>query len=123
MKKLFIAASLLIGMIAGATVLSSFSEPQREIRKEKEQITMNEGWTKIGVYKGEGPRRNETFVIWQKEGMCNSYYWVNVPYSSNYRDCYYTNPDEACSTTGVLMKDRDDNWYAALYGDKYIIDF
>lgn len=121
MKKLLIAASLLIGMIAGAMVLSSFSEPQREIRKEKEQITMNERWTKIGEYKGKGPSSYETFVIWQKEGMCNSYYWVNVLH--DYRDCCYTNPDEACSTTGVLMKDRDDNWYAALYGDKYIIDF
>lgn len=117
MKKLFIAASLIIGMIAGAMVLSSFSEPKQGERNESTEITMADGWTRVGVYYGydmDGDRSYYKFTIWEKEGMCNSYYWV---YNSD------KNPDETRSTTGVLRQNSEKKWYAALYGKNYYIDF
>lgn len=41
MKKLFIAASLLIGMIAGAIVLSSFSDPKQDSIVENTDVSFS----------------------------------------------------------------------------------
>lgn len=76
MKKLFIAASLIIGMIAGAMVLSSFSEPKQEINKECTQFSVNdpvywEGEAKTADY------YNAVYIkVYQTSGQCNSYYAV-----------------------------------------------
>lgn len=120
MKKLFIAASLLIGMIAGAMVLSSFSEPKENDNNACMEITMADGWTRVGQYQGVSKdNKTHEFVIWEKEGMCNSYYWVDRHNQG------YKNPDEVTSDTGkgVLRKNSEGKWYAAYIGVQYFIDF
>lgn len=123
MKKLFIAATLLIGMVAGAMVLSSFVAPKANDKTECSQITMNDGWRRVGVYYGydrDGKQSAFTFMIWQKEGMCGAYYWT---YSL---DAKY-DPDSAWKVnerfTGELRKNSEGKWYAALDGKNYFIDF
>lgn len=121
MKKLFIAASLIIGMVASAMVLSSFSEPKEMKNDSCTEITMADGWTKVGDYRGKtrDERKSAQFRIWEKEGMCNQYYWVLYDGSEN----GYENPDETQSSSGVLRQNRDGEWYAAYYGENYYIDF
>ena len=124
MKKLFIAASLIIGMIAGVMVLSSFSEPKQEIKK-CEKFSITDGWRKVGTCKGKCEDcytiSTETFHIWEKDGMCNAYYWV-IPYQGGVSDDL--NPDEVPSFyTGALRKNNDGKWYALYNGSKYYIDF
>lgn len=123
MKKLFIAASLIIGMIAGAMVLSSFSEPKQEIKK-CEKFSITDGWRKVGTCKGECEdctnKISVTFHIWEKDGMCNAYYWV-FPGIIGYDKL---NPDEVDSNfTGALRQNNDGKWYAMYDGKKYYIDF
>ena len=117
MKKLFIAASLIIGMVTSAMVLSSFSEPNEMKNDSCTEITMADGWTKVGVYTGSA-RDGGTLivVIWEKEGMCNQYYWVVA-------QAPVKNPDETKYDHGVLRQNRDGEWYAACYGKNYYIDF
>ncbi|MBQ6084382.1 MAG: hypothetical protein IJK92_08555 [Bacteroidales bacterium] len=118
MKKLFIAASLIIGMIAGAMVLSSFSEPKEELNEDCIEITMADDWTYVGDYVGRtSDDKTQRFRIWEKEGMCNSYYWVSKCDNSR------LNPDITSCTKGVLRQNRDGYWYAAFCGDNYFIDF
>lgn len=117
MKKLFIAATLLIVMVASAMVLSSFSEPKEDVKNESVQITMNDGWTEVGEYTGSARDGGTVrFVIWEKEGMCNQYYWVLA-------GVYVKNPDETEYIHGVLRQNRDGEWYAAYNGKNYYIDF
>lgn len=123
MKKLLIAASLLIGMIAGAMVLSSFSEPKEMDYKTCTEITMTDGWTYVGEYVGT-TRDGVThrFKIWEKEGMCNSFYWV--AYSKSYViQNWSLNPDETNFPSGVLRRNSEGKWYCAYNGDNYYIDF
>lgn len=44
MKKLFIAASLLIGMIAGVMVLSSFCDLQENVDKERSSVCIQDNF-------------------------------------------------------------------------------
>ena len=123
MKKLFIAASLLIGMIAGAMVLSSFSEPKEEINKDCMGICVkDDGWRRVGEYEGKTEDgKSTTFIIWEKEGMCNAYYWVAYHYNA---EPHRENPDKApAAATGALRQNRDGYWYAAYQGKNYFIDF
>ena len=121
MKKLFIAASLIIGMIAGAMVLSSFSEANNK-EDNKTEITMNDAWKRVGTYTGESRDNEEReFVIWEKDGMCNSYYWTTGLYGSYDPDWHWANNSD--SQTGALRKNRNGEWYAAYAGKNYYIDF
>ena len=121
MKKLFIAASLIIGMIAGAMVLSSFSEPKENDNNACMEITMADGWTRVGQYQGVSKDyKSETFIIWEKEGMCNSYYWTSGCYKGADPDWHWDNDP---SNVGALRKNRDGEWYAAYDGKNYFIDF
>jgi len=122
MKKLFIAASLIIGMIAGAMVLSSFSEPKEELNEDCIEITMADDWTYVGEYVGRtSDDETHRFKIWEKEGMCNSYYWVAK--SEYYDNGWINNPDETRCQTGVLRRNNEGRWYCAYRGDNYFIDF
>ena len=122
MKKLFIAATLLIVMVAGAMVLSSFSEPKENLKNESVQITTNDDWNRIGEYYGydrDGKRSWYSFVIWQKEGTCGAYYWT---YAWDVDPDYMKlNGDK--NRTGELRKNSEGKWYAALDGTNYFIDF
>ncbi len=83
MKKLLIAASLLIGMIAGAMVLSSFSEPKNG--------NVLEGVMKIDpptYWEGNAWLCTEQFShpylyikVYQVENQCNAYYAIVEYYS------------------------------------------
>lgn len=123
MKKLFIAASLIIGMIAGAMVLSSFSEPKQEESIDYTDIMMADGWTYVGEYRGfredhPGDNYYSKFVyVWEKGGMCGAYYWT-LAYNHKY------DPDEAVKhnhSNGKLMNSNG-KWYFAYDGDRYIVD-
>lgn len=46
-KKLFVTATLFIGMIAGAMVFSSFKAPKEEKSTNAAQIQMNDSWKKF----------------------------------------------------------------------------
>lgn len=121
MKKLFIAATLLIGMVAGAMVLSSFSEPKVVEEIACSRTELNDGWRVVGTYVGRYYFNGKisdtcTFVIWEKEGMCNAYYWVvnNDPKK---------NPDQVDATsTGALRKNSENKWCAAFHYKTYIIE-
>lgn len=116
MKKLLIVASMLTGMVAGAMVLSSFSEPKEMKIGTCKEITMADDWTLVGKYYGKdanGKQSGAMFTIWQKEGMCNQYYWV---YSDD------KTPDKTTAAHGVLRQNKEGNWYAA-NGTNYFIDF
>ena len=54
MKKLFIAASLIIGMIAGAMVLSSFSASNVSTKSENVKIESNDDGEYIDTFKAYG---------------------------------------------------------------------
>ena len=121
MKKLFLV--LVCAVLFSATfVLSSYKTNDNNVPTE-ELTAMSDDcdeYTYIGGYEGRSESGWERgFVIFQKEGMCNSYYWVNDSEYS-YKDyCRYidkTNP------RGVLMKDSEGRWYAAVKGTKYYID-
>lgn len=118
MKKLLIVASMLTGMVAGAMVLSSFSEPKEMKIGTCKEITMADDWTLVGKYYGKdanGMQSGYMFNIWQKEGMCNQYYWV---YGND------TNtPDKTTAAHGVLRQNKEGKWYVAYNGTNYFIDF
>lgn len=46
-KKLFVTVALLIGIIAGGMVFSSFMAPKDEKNNDVTQITMNDNWKKF----------------------------------------------------------------------------
>ena len=120
MKKLFLVL-VCTALFSATFVLSSYKTNENNVPTE-ELTAMSDDcdeYTYIGKYIG----RNEngytrTFVIFQKEGMCNSYYWV-LDNNYFYKDyCRYIDEDYS---RGVLMKDSEDRWYAAL-GEKYYVD-
>ena len=101
-------------------VLSSFSEPKQEENIDCTEISTTDGWTSVGAFTGVSKdNKTNNFVIWEKEGMCNSYYWVDK------FNCGYKNPDQVASDTfkGVLRKNSEGKWYAAYAGVQYFIDF
>ena len=121
MKKVLITMAVLASMMAGAMVLSSFTAPKQDV-KEHSSITMYDEWTKVGSYYGynrDGEKSRCPFVVWEKAGMCNSYYWTYDGYLYGPYD-----PDHAPNgDTGVLRKNSEDKWYAAREGDNWFIDF
>lgn len=125
MKKLFIAASLIIGMMAGAMVLSSFSEPKEDVNKDCTGICVkDDGWRRVGEYTGKSSDGAiKKFIIWEKDNMCNAYHWVLAISPVSY--CHIkTDPDNTDPRyTGALRQNRDDYWYAAYDGTNYFIDF
>ena len=79
MKKLFIAASLLIGMIAGAMVLSSFTAPKQGLNEKCEQVGTNVPTYWEGcVHRYDHPMAYVYIKVYQTEGMCNSFYAVLI---------------------------------------------
>ena len=116
--------AVLTGMVAGGMVLSSFVTPKTSNKTMCSEICMSDGWRKVGTFTGKTEpepgykSRTEGFVIWEKDGMCNAYYWVARDW--NYAD---KNPDETTQQTGALRKNSAGRWYAAYYGNIYYIDF
>lgn len=124
-KKIFVTAALFIGMIAGAMVFSSFDTPKQKVSKEFSSITKGDGWNMVGSYFGydrEGNKSSFPFVIWEKAGMCNAYYWTYDHYT-----CGPIDPDRVKSIkiedTGALRKNSEGKWYAAHQGTNWFIDF
>lgn len=123
MKKLFLV--LVCAVLFSATfVLSSYKTNDNNVPTE-ELTAMSDDcdeYTYIGEYEGrpeDEDYHDQGFVIFQKEGMCNSYYWVADDYYY-YRDyCIYI---DKTYNRGVLMKDSKGRWYAALNGRKYYVD-
>jgi len=80
MKKFFIAATLLIGMVAGAMVLSSFNEPKENddcIEKSALNVGVPTYWEGRAYYIPMGMSSNYIDIkVYQSEGQCNSYYAV-----------------------------------------------
>ena len=116
MKKLFLV--LVCAVLFSATfVLSSYKTNDNNAPIEELTAMSDDcdGYTFVGIYTAD-PKAY--FSIFQKEGMCNSYYW-------GANGNMYTTPDEVycdCSQKGVLMKDSEGRWYAAVDGTKYYID-
>lgn len=121
MKKLFLV--LVCAVLFSATfVLSSYKTNDNNVPTE-ELTAMSDDcdeYTYIGGYEGRTENGLEgDFVIFQKEGMCNSYYWVK-DFNYLYKDyCRYIDKNYS---RGVLMKDSKNRWYAAVEGKKYYID-
>ena len=121
MKKLFIAASLIIGMIASAMVLSSFSEPKENETVGCSIVIADNGWREVGVYegcydRGDGKEKCDYFIIWEKEGMCGAYYWTIVSNPHEDPD-YYRNT----GYSGGLRQNSDKQWVVAYEGRLYIL--
>ena len=122
MKKLFLVL-VCTALFSATFVLSSYKTNENNVPAE-ELTAMSDDcdeYTYIGKYLGttENGSTNE-FDIFQKEGMCNSYYWACG--SMARRDDDYCEHIERNSSRGVLMKDSEGRWYAALYAKKYYID-
>lgn len=124
MKKILITMAVLTNMVAGALVFSSFAAPKTNDETVCSQINANDGWRQVGKYQGRAEYRDGssrdilTFVVWEKDGLCNAYYWV-VANSGNY------NPDEAARnyvSTGALRKNSEGRWYAACSSLIYYLD-
>lgn len=122
MKKVLITMAVLASMVAGAMVFSSFAAPKQKMSKECPSITIDEGWNKVGSYYGynkEGKKSDWCFVVWEKAGMCNAYYWTYDSYVGGPYD-----PDKVPNgDTGALRKNSEGKWYAARYGENWFIDF
>ena len=121
MKKLFLV--LVCAVLFSATfVLSSYKTNDNNVPTEELTAMADDcdEYTYIGGYKGRPESGwSKGFVIFQKEGMCNSYYWV-LDSEYSYKDyCRYI---DKTYSRGVLMKDSEGRWYAAVNGTKYYID-
>ena len=117
MKKVLISATLLIGMMASAMVFSSFTTPKENVEVLNNQVSAQDDWREVGRYSGyiDGKQTTTRFIIWEKQGMCGSYYWTVC-------GDIYDRPDNAKSgRTGKLMLDGKKNWYASLDGIIYYI--
>ncbi|MBE6346484.1 MAG: hypothetical protein E7067_04660 [Lentimicrobiaceae bacterium] len=121
MKKLFLV--LVCAVLFSATfVLSSYKTNDNNVPTE-ELTAMSDDcdeYTYIGTYLGRSESgRKINFDIFQKEGMCNSYYWA-IDFNPDGND--YCRHIEHNSTRGVLMKDSEGHWYAAYNSLKYYVD-
>lgn len=128
MKKLFLV--LVCAVLFSATfVLSSYKTNDNNVPTE-ELTAMSDDcdeYTYIGGYKGRPEDEDyydQGFVIFQKEGMCNSYYWATDGYSgiSTNLSGDYCEHIKFNHERGVLMKDSEGHWYAAYIGKKYYVD-
>ena len=122
MKKVLITMAVLTSMVAGGMVFSSFAAPKTNDKSAHTQINANNGWRKVGVYFGQtdNGKYGHNFAIWEKDGMCNAYYWVDWscdPIQGN------LNPDETRCSTGALRKNSEGRWYCAQDGYNYYINF
>lgn len=122
MKKLFLVL-VCTALFSATFVLSSYKTNENNVPTE-ELTAMSDDcdeYTYIGDYRGETESGySMRLVIFQKEGMCNSYYWVkdNNYFYKDY--CIYIDEN---FTRGVLMKDSEDRWYAAYQARKFYVDF
>lgn len=121
MKKLFLVL-VCTALFSATFVLSSYKTNENNVPTE-ELTAMSDDcdeYTYIGGYEGRTENGLKGyFVIFQKEGMCNSYYWV-IDIHYLYTDyCRYI---DKSNPRGVLMKDSEGRWYAANAGKKYYID-
>ena len=126
MKKLFLV--LVCAVLFSATfVLSSYKTNENNVPTE-ELTAMSDDcdeYTFIGKYLGRTESgRTLGLDIFQKEGMCNSYYWASDGYSQFSTNLFgdYCKHIKYNSKRGVLMKDSEGHWYAAYYGEKYYVD-
>lgn len=125
MKKLFIAASLIIGMIAGAMVLSSFSEPNSEEINSLKQDGV--------LYDGDAIARNTSSVSIKvfRDSQGDLYAIV-------YNTCYkcmtrngtklyvYNNPNydpagswyDTCFLYYVVIKDDEGDYVKYYFGNR-----
>lgn len=114
--------AVLTGMVAGAMVFSSFV-----ISKGSKTVvttnygTSNKDWRTIGIYYGycdDCYYKRVELKIWEKEGTCGAYYWVYNDTSNSWDK----NPDETSSNySGALRKNSNNQWYASVKGDIYIL--
>ena len=119
MKKLFLVL-VCTALFSATFVLSSYKTNENNVPTE-ELTAMSDDcdeYTYIGSYSGfpeSGGVRS--FDIFQKEGMCNSYYWATGGHNDDY--CEHINRNHS---RGVLMKDSEGRWYAAYCSEKCYID-
>ena len=124
MKKILITMAVLTGMVAGAMVFSSFTAPKNNDETVCSQISMNDGWRRVGKYTGKSDDGQYLkFTIWEKEGSCNAYYWVVDCQGVNGVLLGESNPDETRCDTGAVRKNSEGRWYCAYGGRNYFIDF
>lgn len=111
--------AVFIGMMGGAMVFSSFVAPKTNDETVCSQIDVNDGWREVGVYFGRGQYygHESRFRIWEKDGMCNAYYWV-YQNTANDQD---KDPDKTSCPKGALRQNSNKEWYAAYDGEIYII--
>lgn len=126
MKKLFLV--LVCAVLFSATfVLSSYKTNDNNVPTE-ELTAMSDDcdeYTYIGTYLGRSESGRELGLdIFQKEGMCNSYYWATDGYSGISTSLFgdYCEHIKFNHERGVLMKDSEGHWYAAYIGKKYYVD-
>lgn len=126
MKKLFLV--LVCAVLFSATfVLSSYKTNDNNVPTE-ELTAMSDDcdeYTYIGTYLGRSESGRELGLdIFQKEGMCNSYYWATDGYSGISTNLFgdYCEHIKFNHERGVLMKDSEGHWYAAYIGKKYYVD-
>lgn len=126
MKKLFLV--LVCAVLFSATfVLSSYKTNDNNVPTE-ELTAMSDDcdeYTHIGTYLGRSESGWELGLdIFQKEGMCNSYYWASDGYSGISTSLFgdYCEHIKYNHKRGVLMKDSEGHWYAAYKGEKYYVD-
>ncbi len=122
MKKILITMAVLTGMVAGAMVFSSFVAPKTNDETVCSQINSNDGWRRVGEYMGYKVNSRDTkrFIIWEKDGMCNAYYWVEWSSGTGIHS-NEMNPEKTGNETGALRQNSDKEWYAACSGFIYII--
>ena len=123
MKKVLFTMVMLTSMVAGTMVFSSFTASKTNDETVCSQISMNDGWRNVGEYYGydrNGHRSTYTFIIWEKEGVCGSFYWTYTGYSGD-PDKLKERGHSEC--TGQLRQNSEKKWYAAYNGTNYFIDF
>ena len=112
MKKLLISMTLLIGMVAGVMVLSSFTTPKQDTKAETMTTSTNLVYVKdikcLEIDNVEGTYKMATRPLWKEENTCGVYYigfnmdykpvranknktykGVNVSSYKYYADCYW----------------------------------
>lgn len=126
MKKLFLVL-VCTALFSATFVLSSYKTNENNVPTE-ELTAMSDDcdeYTYIGTYLG----RNESgrklgLDIFEREGMCNSYYWASDGNSQITTNLYgdYCKHIECNHKRGVLMQDSEGHWYAAYQGEKFYVD-
>ena len=127
MKKLFLVL-VCTALFSATFVLSSYKTNENNVPTE-ELTAMSDDcdeYTYIGSYIGiEESGWRIAFAIFQKEGMCNSYYWASVGHykiSDALYDDYCKHINRPNHKRGVLMQDSEGYWYAVYDAKKYYVD-